>query len=178
MFFMRSNYDFKVVHPELMSSAGEGANAILDIILSNKLENVHLVGHSAGGLAARWVASFTEEKPIATITTISTPHHGSVFADKYSTEHPSPDDTKWEKSYKQLTSQAMKEFNIFVPDNPNVKYFSMGFTNDIMVTPESAHWGTYLGSGNCSHLMQTSPWFGGQFQSTFKVVLDNLDSLT
>lgn len=35
-----------------------------------------------------------------------------------------------------------------------------------------------MSTGHCSHLMQTSPWFGGQFSKTFQIVLNNLDSLS
>lgn len=175
MFFLRRGYDFRVVHSKPMATIRERGINILEAVKSiSDLSNVHIVSHSAGGLGARYAAFY---RPFNTVTTISTPHHGSIFADKYSKEPPRDDDNDFEKAYKQLTSDYMKQFNKLYPDNPQVKYYSMGFTGDTMVTPESARWGTYLGTGNCSHLMQTSPWFGGQFSKTFQIVLNNLDSL-
>jgi len=40
-----------------------------------------LVGHSQGGLDARYLASVLEDNRVAAIVTIATPHHGTVVAD-------------------------------------------------------------------------------------------------
>lgn len=43
---------------------------------------VHIIGHSMGGLDARWMTfRFRMEDRVASITTIGTPHHGSSYAD-------------------------------------------------------------------------------------------------
>lgn len=176
MFFLRRGYEFRVVHAKIAGSIEERSLAILEHFKDDSTAK-HLVGHSLGGLSSRYFA-FKHNYNLKTVTTISTPHRGSIFADKYVKDPVlKADDTDFEQAYKQLTSSHMREWNKTCPDNPNVKYFSMGFDSDIMVTPESAQWGTYLGTGNCSHLMQTSPWFGGQFSKTFQIVLNNLDSL-
>lgn len=176
MFFLRRGYEFRVVHAKLGGSIEERSLAILEYFKDDSMVK-HLVGHSLGGLSSRYFAS-KHNYNLKTLTTISTPHHGSIFADKHVKDPVlRPDDSDFEQAYKQLTSSHMSEWNKTCPDNPNVKYFSMGFTSDIMVTPSSATWGTYLGTGECSHLQQVSPYFGGQFVRTMTKVLDNLDSI-
>lgn len=178
MFFLRRGYEFRVVHAKPAGSIEERARELYALIAINKPKRIHLVSHSMGGLSARYVACNLNRNDIVSVTTISTPHHGSIFADKYVKDPVlKPDDNDFEQAYKQLTSAHMSEWNKTCPDNPNVKYFSMGFEGDDMVTPSSALWGKSLGVGHCSHLMQTSPWFGGQFSKTFQIVLNNLDSL-
>lgn len=178
MFFLRRGYEFRVVHAKIAGSIEERAEPIkvlLDDLFNKDIKNIHLVCHSMAGLSARLVV---DEINVDTLTTMSTPHRGSSFADKHVKDPVlRPDDNDFEQAYKQLTSSHMAEWNKTCPDNHYVKYFSMGFTNDIMVTPESARWGTYLGTGDCSHLKQVSPYFGGQFVRTMTKVLDNLDSI-
>lgn len=179
MFFLRRGYEFRVVHAKPAGSIEERAEYIKKSLWElDENKDVHLVSHSMGTLSSRYHLSKVLNTRIKTCTMISGPHHGSIFADKYVKDPVlKPDDNDFEQAYKQLTSANMEIWNKTCPDNPNVKYYSMGFTNDIMVTPESSRWGKYLGTGNCSHLMQTSPWFGGQFTRTMGVVLDNLESI-
>lgn len=177
MFFLRRGYEFRVVHAKPAGSIEERAEPIIKT-LQEIGRAVHLVSHSMGCLSSRYVAS---KQPfhtfIKTCTMISGPHRGSIFADKYAKELPREDDNALERAYKQLTSNYMENWNKLYQDNPQVKYYSLGFTNDSMVTPESALWGTSLGVGDCPHLKQMSPYFGGQFFKNMKIVIDNLDSL-
>lgn len=179
MFFLRRGYEFRVVHAKPAGSIEERAEYIKKTLREISIDtDVHLVSHSMGTLSCRFHLSKVINTRVKTCTMISGPHHGSIFADKYVKDPVlKPDDNDFEQAYKQLTSAHMNEWNKTCPDNPNVKYFSMGFENDVMVTPQSASWGKYIHTGNCSHLMQTSPWFGGQFSKTFQIVIDNLDSL-
>jgi len=183
MFFLRRGYEFRVVHASPAGSIEERSEPIKQLIKQAYFDResskiIHIVSHSMACLSSRYYLSQHYNCFVKTCTMISGPHHGSIFADKY-VKDPilKPDDNDFEQAYKQLTSIYLEHWNQLYPDNPQVKYFSLGFTNDVMVTPESARWGTYLGTGDCSHLMQTSPWFGGQFSKTFQIVLDNLDSL-
>lgn len=178
MFFLRRGYEFRVVHAKPAGSIEERAAPIYSLCCEAfaKDKSVHLVGHSLGGISARYVAAHSIT--VKTLTTISGPHHGSIFADSHVKEPIlNPNDNDFEQAYKQLTSEHMETWNKTCPDNPNVKYYSLGFTNDSMVTPESALWGTSLGVGDCPHLKQMSPYFGGQFFKNMKIVIDNLDSL-
>ncbi len=59
------------------------AATILLVTQKHNAAKVHLIGHSMGGLDARYTAVNTPHisDKIATITTIGTPHHGTSFAD-------------------------------------------------------------------------------------------------
>lgn len=101
----------------------------------------HLVGHSQGGLTSRMLAHLPEFKGrILSITTLSTPHHGSMLADRllpylYLTQGKLPEWAQecFEKFFgssirmvEQVTTTNMQEkFNPRWPDIPEVRYFSM-----------------------------------------------------
>ncbi|GEM08235.1 triacylglycerol lipase [Rhodotorula toruloides] len=100
---------------------------------------VNLIGHSMGGLDGRFVIS--RLKPtnfkIRSLTTISTPHRGSSFAD-YLLEDvlgaervPTLLNTMsvlgvpgGGKAFDDLTTTKMARFNEETPDDPSVRYFS------------------------------------------------------
>ena len=55
---------------------------INNVIESTNYEKVNLISHSKGGLEARYlISSLGMEEKIASLTTISTPHHGSKTVD-------------------------------------------------------------------------------------------------
>ncbi|WWD16675.1 hypothetical protein CI109_101105 [Kwoniella shandongensis] len=122
---------------------------ILEEFITEKFpgREVNLVGHSMGGLDCRYLISELQPKgfhPIS-LTTISTPHRGSPFAD-YVIDNwigrdrltsmvgliemlglpQSGDGT----AFNALRTQAMKEFNAEVLDREDVKYYSWGATID------------------------------------------------
>ncbi|PVH15521.1 uncharacterized protein CXQ87_003363 [Candidozyma duobushaemuli] len=147
----------------------------LDALLREKCEDheekthgerlkINIVGHSMGGLDARYLISKlqTDKSPyeVVSLTTIGTPHHGSECADFV---------------MDILTTSFLKEFNKEVTNNSNVSYFSYGasmpphgvcvfratyeiikheiqkrggthWENDGMVSVESSKWGEYLGT--------------------------------
>jgi triacylglycerol lipase len=97
----------------------------------------HLIGHSMGGLDARLaIDTYNLGERCASLTTLATPHYGSVIADYVISNL---DKTKameiLEKLFahdvqavRQLTTTHMtQEFNSKVLDDKRVKYFSMGF---------------------------------------------------
>ena len=123
--------------------------AILEETISEKYPNqkVNLVGHSMGGLDCRYLISEFPSKrftPVS-LTTISTPHRGSPFAD-YVIDNfigrerlpsllslmellrlpQSGDGTAFEA----LGTSKMKEFNAQVLDKEGVKYYSWGASFD------------------------------------------------
>lgn len=139
---------------------------------------VNLVAHSMGGLDARYLIAKLEKQnyQVVSLTTVATPHRGSEMADyvvdacQGIKEH-----IKLPPSFRQLTTDYLRQFNHDVTDDPKVQYFSYGaqFTpswynvfygswavinraagaNDGMVSVESAKWGTYLGTlVNVDHL--------------------------
>lgn len=104
---------------------------------------INLIAHSMGGLDCRYLISRIKPKEykILSLTTISTPHHGSEMADflvqnfqKMKELVPLQSDHAHNSislpiCFYQLTTNFMNDFfNPMVPDDPNVKYFSFGAT--------------------------------------------------
>jgi len=93
---------------------------------------VHVVGHSLGGLDARYmIAKLGMESRVRSLTTIGTPHRGTAFAD-------------WGvrrlarlvvpllrlagvpyQGFFDLTTDSCRRFNDEVPDVPGVRYFAV-----------------------------------------------------
>jgi len=102
--------------------------------------SVNILGHSMGGLDARYLVSKLDgHQYVSSITTIGTPHRGSPYADFVTKNFlkrlrlerildliniPSA-------AFHCLTTHYLKnEFNPQVPDHPNVKYYSLGGARD------------------------------------------------
>ncbi|EQA55202.1 lipase [Leptospira kmetyi] len=136
----------------LNSSASRAAQlktAILTAMAANNYTGkVHVIGHSQGGLDARYmVSNLSMGSKVATVTTLNTPHYGSPIANIVLTVIPS-----WALPYvstiieaiagvvygdssqnataalKLLTTDGAKTFNASVPNVSGVKYFSYGST--------------------------------------------------
>jgi triacylglycerol lipase len=135
-------------------------DAIVDQVPANETAkdgrpviNINLIGHSMGGLDARYVISrLIPERAkklrasdaaikVSSLTTIATPHRGSYIADLLVQSPLGPDnfpalyrllptlgfDDNSAEGFKQLTRAFMKEeFNPTVLDDPAVAYFSYG----------------------------------------------------
>ncbi|KAJ2542766.1 hypothetical protein EV175_006030 [Coemansia sp. RSA 1933] len=76
----------KVVIAKVPGTGGVSERARqLDSLLSSKLpnENVNIIGHSMGGLDARYLITHVEPKSysVGSLTTVCTPHRGSPFMD-------------------------------------------------------------------------------------------------
>jgi triacylglycerol lipase len=80
-FYMTTGTPVMVVHLPTDGSIGERA-AVLKNFLETDMRGkmVNIIGHSLGGLDARYAASILEARQIASITTIGTPHRGSPLA--------------------------------------------------------------------------------------------------
>ncbi|PNY29418.1 Lipase 2 [Tolypocladium capitatum] len=103
---------------------------------------VNIIAHSMGGLDARYMISHllraTPNVRIASLTTISTPHRGSTFADYLLEEGAGPIYLPrlygvlqraglGTKAFAQLTTRYLAdEFNPRTEDDPSVRYFSYG----------------------------------------------------
>lgn len=93
---------------------------------------VHLIGHSMGGLDARYmITRLGMADRVLSLTTIATPHRGSPFADwgirRFSRlvkpllrlgNIPC-------EAFQDLTTDSCRRFNESVPDVPSVRYFSV-----------------------------------------------------
>ncbi|GAA5908960.1 hypothetical protein JCM6882_004955 [Rhodosporidiobolus microsporus] len=102
---------------------------------------VNLIGHSMGGLDGRYLISRLRPTnfKIASLTTISTPHRGSSFADFLLEDILGAEKVPaflgvmrglgvpgGGKAFDDLTTTKMARFNEETPDDPNVKYYSYG----------------------------------------------------
>jgi triacylglycerol lipase len=120
--------------------------AQLKTFLDQKIPNepVHLIAHSMGGLDARYLISrLGMARRVLSLTTLGTPHRGSVFA-------------AWgiqrlqrllkpifnffdvpTQGFYDLTPASCQKFNEQVPDAPGVRYFSVaGRHESTYLTPE------------------------------------------
>lgn len=136
----------------LNSSASRAAQlktAILTAMAANNYTGkVHIIGHSQGGLDARYmVSNLSMSSKVATVTTLNTPHQGSPIANIVLAVIPN-----WALPYvstiinalsglvygdssqnataalKLLTTDGAKTFNASAPNVSGVKYFSYGST--------------------------------------------------
>lgn len=102
-------------------------------------KKVNIIAHSMGGLDARYMISRLkpENVDVLSLTTISSPHEGSAFADFVMDSIGPIFSPKFWRSldsmgistgvFVQLTRKYMtEEFNPKTPDDPNVRYFSYG----------------------------------------------------
>lgn len=135
---------------------------------------LNLVGHSMGGLDARYLISKVQTAEssyeVVSLTTVGTPHHGSECADFVVEMAPEV----CPRAVEELTTAHLAQFNEEVRDDPRVTYFSYGAAmdpsglrlfrptyeiirgrilaaggnpaNDGMVSVELARWGEYVGT--------------------------------
>jgi triacylglycerol lipase len=95
-------------------------------------EPVHVIGHSMGGLDSRYMISRLDMgRRVLSLTTLGTPHRGSSFADWGMKRFRSLMCPLFEyfglssKAFLDLTVANCQRFNAEVPDDPNVRYFSV-----------------------------------------------------
>lgn len=117
---------------------------VKSILAATGAEKVNLIGHSKGGLEARYAVARLGLAPLtASVTTICTPHRGTIVADVASTVTPSPHlpqsaaidlfarlmgDRRPQSAVclRQLSRESMERFNRENPDQPSVYYQSYG----------------------------------------------------
>lgn len=129
----------------IAASAEQLKTRLLAILEESGAEKVNLIGHSKGGLDSRYMISrLGMADKVASLTTVNTPHFGSVLADELLAKMPT-DLVKnfaglYEKmlinlgdkqndliaALRDLTSASMVEFNEVVPDSEQVFYQSIG----------------------------------------------------
>ena len=126
----------------IVSNAGQLRAEIEAICQTHSCEKVNLIAHSKGGLDARYMISILSMgSRVASLTTLSTPHHGSRlsslllrlpnwvihplsffingFYRLFGDQHPDILSAAHE-----LTDSAMNHFNASVPNDPAVYYQS------------------------------------------------------
>ena len=91
----------------------ELAERISSIVQETGCEKVNIIAHSKGGLDSRYAISACGISPyIASLTTISTPHRGCIFADYLLEKIPE----KIQKSVARKYNAALKKFGDTNPD--------------------------------------------------------------
>jgi triacylglycerol lipase len=137
-YFSSTKTPVYVVETSTNGSIGERA-AVLKNFLDTELKGkkANLIGHSLGGLDARFCASILKCEQIASITTIGTPHLGSPVADWVRRQADQRSlwywifrlvgyDVSQRRFLGELTTQHMKEkFNPRVTDRSDILYFSL-----------------------------------------------------
>lgn len=128
-----------------------------EIIRETGAKKVNLIGHSQGGLDARYVA---HQRPdlVASVTTFATPHHGTPLSDDFELiDNPFTSwafdgivkllgrplwdeighDTSVTASFRQFSRDAIDDFNARYTDVPGIPYWSIaGRTAGVLATDE------------------------------------------
>lgn len=137
-----------------------------EIIRQTGAKKVNLIGHSQGGLDARYVA---HERPdlVASVTTFATPHHGTPLSDDFELiDNPFTSwafdgivkllgrplwdqighDTSITRSFRQFSREEIADFNARYPDVPGIPYWSIAgrtagaLATDECRTPDAPPW--------------------------------------
>ena len=116
--------------------------AIDDALAQTGAQKVVLVGHSQGGIDARWAANHAPDKVVAVVT-IATPHRGSPVADVAAGILPGDSSaaldaladffgaselgssSSFPGAIQTLTTAGAAAFNAATPDAPSVTYYSI-----------------------------------------------------
>ncbi|MCL2594115.1 MAG: alpha/beta fold hydrolase [Promicromonosporaceae bacterium] len=153
-----------------VADAGEQVAEMIDqVIAESGAEKVNIIAHSKGGLDSRWAISVLgRAKAVASLTTISTPHHGCAYVAMVLRMYPGPTKTLLKRVYgwfttragvpepdllamaRDVTPQACERLNALMPDAPGVVYRSTGSAVlggiwDGVVPTSSMLWGEWLG---------------------------------
>jgi len=150
--------------------------------LDTEFAPLHLIAHSMGGLdARRWISCLGGANRALSLTTLATPHHGSVAAN-HVCRGLSP--FRIFAGIRDLTTDNMEYFNQHTPDHPDVIYRSytaarpieeqpwvvrhygrkiraIEGNNDSQVSIRSATWGEHIATLPCDHfeLISRNFWF-------------------
>jgi triacylglycerol lipase len=107
-------------------------------------EPVHIIGHSMGGLDARYMtAKLGMESRVRSVTSVGTPHRGSSFADWGVSRFARLLEPLFRflfipfQAFHDLTTDGCRRFNEDVPNVPGVRYFSVaGKCDRALLGPE------------------------------------------
>lgn len=157
------------------TSSVEDRAKVLDEQIAQYLpgRDINLVAHSMGGLDCRHLASHMNpiRYNIVSITTISTPHQGSSFADYMIDDvigrHRLPGllsnlpnrvvplFSGDGKAFEGLTTKSMTKFNEQTPDLPTIKYFSYAARHDPGMFDTWRYPWSIIGMLTCTVLIQS-----------------------
>jgi triacylglycerol lipase len=128
---------FQTLFPRVEPTGGvkHRAQQLREQILRWTDEPVNLVAHSMGGLDARYlITHLGMADRVRSLTTISTPHHGSYLSDWFLANYRERVPLLLAlqafgmnvDGFRDVGPAACREFNACTPDSPKVRYFSFG----------------------------------------------------
>ncbi len=170
-----------------VGSIEDRARSLAAYLDSLKVENIHLIAHSMGGLDSRYlIHHLDQQQRICSLTTIATPHRGTPLA-----EWMLNNDGLFsallcricKPGLYDLTPEACSRFNSEITDRPDVRYRSFAGVrpidevplafrswtrtmqdssgeNDSQVPVSSAIWGEFQGRLRADHLELAGWSFG------------------
>ncbi len=125
----RRGIDLKVVRAPVTGSVAERARRTTEALAETRADRVILVGHSMGGLDARYVAQHRDGAGrITDLVTLGTPHRGTMIADffhKLRPRLPAALRQLDQGGLEDLTRAAARRFNEAVPDRPGIRYHAV-----------------------------------------------------
>lgn len=174
----RREVDLRVVRAPVTASVTERAARLAREVDATRAERIVLVGHSMGGLDARYTAGrFDPARRVSDVITLGTPHRGTMLADLvHRLRHrlPAPLREIDRGGLADLTRAAARRFNDAVPDRGDVRYHAIcgriapravpmllqpfarrlaahEGDNDGLVSVDSARWGDTLVVDDADH---------------------------
>jgi triacylglycerol lipase len=128
----------RLAHLPTDASIAERAAVLKNILETDfRGQMVNIVGHSIGGLDARYLVSVLKTTQVSSITTVGTPHLGTPLADWAWRQADGKGgvwywlfrlfgyDLKHRRFLQEITTSKMQVFNEKVPDSFDVRYFSV-----------------------------------------------------
>ena len=185
----RRNVELKIVRAPVTGTVARRAARLGREIAATRAERIVLVGHSMGGLDARYAARHLDPaRRVSDVVTLGTPHHGTMLADLvHRLRHrlPAPLREIDQGGLADLTRSAARRFNEAVPDRADVRYHAIcgrvapsavptllqpfarrleshEGDNDSLVAVASARWGDTLVVDDADHWALIGlEWFSG-----------------
>jgi len=161
---------------------------IEEILKATGAKKVNIIAHSKGGLDARYaISSLGMGDRVASLTTVATPHHGSITVEKLLR---APDflvkavgfctdcwfgllgdkNPKTYRVFHQFKASSAKEFNEINRDHSDVYYQSYGFKMK-RATSDMFMWLTYIAvkkfDGDNDGLVGTESMMWGSFKGVY-----------
>ena len=125
----RRNVDLRVVRAPVTGPVAERAARLARELEASRADRVVLVGHSMGGLDARYATRhFDPARRVTDVITLGTPHRGTTLADLvHRLRHrlPAPLREIDQGGLADLTRAAARRFNEATPDREDVRYHAI-----------------------------------------------------
>lgn len=173
----------------IVYNAGDIRRKILEVVKETGCEKVNIIAHSKGGLDARYAISrLGMDEYTASLTTVSTPHHGCRFVDKaiglpeglyrlvarifdHTFSKLGDKNPDFYTATHQFSTASSREFNETVPDAKGVYYQSYAsrmhdcFSDPLLWIPYSL---IKPLEGDNDGLVSTESAKWGEFKTTFE----------